>query len=110
MVQHGEVATFCKAPLLASEWPVSPRKSEGRGWLSKSGPLIPKGSTQDVDKQELLECICPLIEVDKDWVPDSHGSCLYVRPVLMGNEVGIAVGAASVGPFISASASEEYKG
>ncbi|KAM7335746.1 hypothetical protein ACRRTK_004239 [Alexandromys fortis] len=68
------------------------------------------GSTQDFDKQELLECIFPLIKVDKDGVPDSHGSCLYVRPVLIGNEVGIAVGAASVGPFISASVSEEYKG
>lgn len=45
-------------------------------------------STQDFDKQELLECIRQLIEVDKDWVPDGNGTSLYVRPVLIGNEVG----------------------
>ncbi|XP_049977187.1 branched-chain-amino-acid aminotransferase, mitochondrial isoform X2 [Alexandromys fortis] len=46
----------------------------------------------DFDKQELLECIRRLIEVDKDWVPDSHGSSLYVRPVLIGNEPSLGVG------------------
>ncbi|XP_049995726.1 branched-chain-amino-acid aminotransferase, mitochondrial-like [Alexandromys fortis] len=86
MAQHGEVATFFKAPLLASEWPVCSRRREGRGWLSESGALTPTGSTQDFDKQELLECIRRLIEVDKDWVPDGHGSSLCVRPVLIGNE------------------------
>ncbi|XP_038170263.1 branched-chain-amino-acid aminotransferase, mitochondrial isoform X2 [Arvicola amphibius] len=46
----------------------------------------------DFDKQELLECIRRLIEVDKDWVPDGHGSSLYVRPVLIGNEPSLGVG------------------
>lgn len=55
--------------------------------------LNPMESTQDFDKQELLECIRQLIEVDKDWVPDGNGTSLYVRPVLIGNEVGAAVGA-----------------
>lgn len=55
--------------------------------------LTPMESTQDFDKQELLECIRQLIEVDKDWVPDGIGTSLYVRPVLIGNEVGAAVGA-----------------
>lgn len=68
------------------------------------------GSTQDFDKQELLECIRRLIEVDKDWVPDGNGTSLYVRPVLIGNEVGIALGAASVGPCTSTSVSEGQKG
>lgn len=63
------------------------------------------GSTQDFDKQELLECIRRLIEVDKDWVPDDHGSSLYVRPVFIGNEVGLAAGAAGVWSYTSASAS-----
>ena len=40
------------------------------------------------DKAELLECIRRLVEVDQDWVPGSTGSSLYVRPVLIGNEVG----------------------
>lgn len=38
------------------------------------------------DKVELLECIRRLVEVDRDWVPDSAGTSLYVRPVLIGNE------------------------
>lgn len=54
-------------------------------------------SIQDFDKQELLECIRQLIEVDKDWVPDGNGTSLYVRPVLIGNEVGTAMGAAGLG-------------
>ncbi|XP_035315869.1 branched-chain-amino-acid aminotransferase, mitochondrial isoform X1 [Cricetulus griseus] len=44
------------------------------------------------DKQELLECIRRLIEVDKDWVPDGNGTSLYVRPVLIGNEPSLGVG------------------
>lgn len=32
------------------------------------------------------------MEVDKDWVPDWSGASLYVRPVLLGNEVGAALG------------------
>ncbi|MBW01119.1 Branched-chain-amino-acid aminotransferase, mitochondrial, partial [Eschrichtius robustus] len=38
------------------------------------------------DKVELLQCIRRLVEVDKAWVPDSSGTSLYVRPVLIGNE------------------------
>uniref|UniRef100_A0A8C5L1H7 Branched-chain-amino-acid aminotransferase n=1 Tax=Jaculus jaculus TaxID=51337 RepID=A0A8C5L1H7_JACJA len=45
------------------------------------------------DKLELLECIRQLIEVDKDWVPDGAGTSLYVRPVLIGNEPSLGVGA-----------------
>lgn len=37
---------------------------------------------QSFDKVELLQCIRRLVEVDKDWVPDSSGTSLYVRPVL----------------------------
>uniref|UniRef100_F1RL81 Branched-chain-amino-acid aminotransferase, mitochondrial n=1 Tax=Sus scrofa TaxID=9823 RepID=F1RL81_PIG len=44
------------------------------------------------DKVELLECIRRLVEVDRDWVPDSAGTSLYVRPVLIGNEPSLGVG------------------
>ncbi|XP_037372831.1 branched-chain-amino-acid aminotransferase, mitochondrial isoform X2 [Talpa occidentalis] len=44
------------------------------------------------NKVELLECIRRLVEVDKDWVPDSPGTSLYVRPVLIGNEPSLGVG------------------
>ncbi|KAM7316054.1 hypothetical protein ACRRTK_024734 [Alexandromys fortis] len=53
--------------------------------LPVSGQSALEGE-RDFDKQELLECIRRLIEVDKDWVPDGHGSSLCVRPVLIGNE------------------------
>lgn len=43
------------------------------------------------DKVELLECIRRLVEVDKDWVPDSVGASLYVRPVFLGNEPSLGV-------------------
>ncbi|XP_007536049.1 branched-chain-amino-acid aminotransferase, mitochondrial isoform X2 [Erinaceus europaeus] len=43
------------------------------------------------DKAELLECIRRLVEVDKDWVPGSAGTSLYVRPVLIGNEASLGV-------------------
>lgn len=59
-------------------------RGEGRGRGSTRG--IP---AQSFDKVELLECIRRLVEVDKDWVPGGNNSSLYVRPVLIGNEVGL---------------------
>lgn len=47
------------------------------------------------DKVELLECIRRLVEVDKDWVPDSSGASLYVRPVFLGNEPSLGVTSSS---------------
>lgn len=44
------------------------------------------------NKAELLECIRRLVEVDKDWVPASPGTSLYIRPVFMGNEPSLGVG------------------
>lgn len=60
------------------------------GW--GEGPLTHLDPTQSFDKAELLECIRRLVEVDKDWVPGSAGTSLYVRPVFIGNEVGLPPG------------------
>lgn len=49
----------------------------------------------DFDRQELLECIRQLVEIDKDWVPEGSGTSLYVRPVLIGNEPSLGVGVAT---------------
>lgn len=58
-----------------------------RGW----GAGLTRGNpAQGFDKVELLECIRRLVEVDKDWVPDSANASLYVRPVIIGNEVGLS--------------------
>lgn len=58
------------------------------GGQGREGPLTHLHPTQSFDKIELLECIRRLVEVDQDWVPGSVGTSLYVRPVLIGNEVG----------------------
>lgn len=59
------------------------RGQQGGGRLTRGNPA------QSFDKVELLECIRRLVEVDKDWVPEGNNSSLYVRPVLIGNEVGL---------------------
>ena len=70
----------------------------GRGWPPGVGgvggeaqgfPLTHGNPAQSFDKVELLECIRRLVEVDKDWVPDDTNASLYVRPVIIGNEVGL---------------------
>lgn len=68
-----------------------PWQLAGGGRGVGQGPHRPpehQNSTQSFDKVELLECIRRLVDVDRDWVPDDTGSSLYVRPVLIGNEVG----------------------
>ncbi|ETE68876.1 Branched-chain-amino-acid aminotransferase, cytosolic, partial [Ophiophagus hannah] len=40
------------------------------------------------DKEELLQCIQKLVEVEKEWVPYSTSASLYIRPTLIGTEVG----------------------
>ncbi|CAD5122078.1 unnamed protein product [Dimorphilus gyrociliatus] len=46
----------------------------------------------DFEGQELIECIKRLISVDKEWVPHSTSSTLYIRPTLMGtdNHLGVS--------------------
>ncbi|XP_017565868.1 branched-chain-amino-acid aminotransferase, mitochondrial [Pygocentrus nattereri] len=43
------------------------------------------------DKQELLECIKKLIEVDQEWVPYSSNASLYIRPTYIGMEPSLGV-------------------
>ncbi|XP_063785436.1 branched-chain-amino-acid aminotransferase, cytosolic isoform X2 [Pseudophryne corroboree] len=66
------------------------------------------------DKKEFLECICKLIDVDRDWVPDSTEASLYVRPIFIGTEPSLGVKRPSkallyvilspVGPYFSGGA------
>ena len=69
-----------------------PPKEGGAGGMGggqgQEGTLTHLHPAQSFDKIELLECIRRLVEVDQDWVPGSTGTSLYVRPVLIGNEVG----------------------
>uniref|UniRef100_A0A8B9JFQ5 branched-chain-amino-acid transaminase n=1 Tax=Astyanax mexicanus TaxID=7994 RepID=A0A8B9JFQ5_ASTMX len=43
------------------------------------------------DKNELVQCIKKLIEVDQEWVPYSSDASLYIRPTFIGMEKGTGV-------------------
>ncbi|XP_033646192.1 branched-chain-amino-acid aminotransferase, cytosolic-like [Asterias rubens] len=43
------------------------------------------------DKDELLKCMSELIRVDRDWVPHSTTSSLYIRPTMIGTEPSLGV-------------------
>ncbi|XP_053308192.1 branched-chain-amino-acid aminotransferase, cytosolic-like [Spea bombifrons] len=43
------------------------------------------------DKDELLECLRKLIEIDQDWVPHSNTASLYIRPTFIGTEPSLGV-------------------
>ncbi|XP_067875976.1 branched-chain-amino-acid aminotransferase, cytosolic-like isoform X1 [Heterodontus francisci] len=43
------------------------------------------------DKEELVECIRKLIEVDREWVPYSDAASLYIRPTFIGTEPSLGV-------------------
>uniref|UniRef100_A0A670XSR0 Branched-chain-amino-acid aminotransferase n=1 Tax=Pseudonaja textilis TaxID=8673 RepID=A0A670XSR0_PSETE len=43
------------------------------------------------DKEELLQCIQKLVEVEKEWVPYSTSASLYIRPTLIGTEPSLGV-------------------
>jgi branched-chain amino acid aminotransferase len=40
------------------------------------------------DGDELTKCICRLISIDQEWVPHSLSSSLYIRPTMIGIDVG----------------------
>lgn len=43
------------------------------------------------DKNELVQCIKKLIEVDQEWVPYSAAASLYIRPTFIGMEPSLGV-------------------
>ena len=40
---------------------------------------------------EMQECIRALVDVDRDWVPDSSKASLYIRPTMIGTEPTLGV-------------------
>ncbi|XP_073931945.1 branched-chain-amino-acid aminotransferase, cytosolic isoform X2 [Castor canadensis] len=43
------------------------------------------------DKEELLECIQQLVQIDQEWVPYSTSASLYIRPTMIGTEPSLGV-------------------
>ncbi|CAD5120895.1 DgyrCDS9447 [Dimorphilus gyrociliatus] len=46
----------------------------------------------DFDGNELIGCIKKLISIDRDWVPNSQSSTLYIRPSMIATEPCIGIG------------------
>lgn len=42
---------------------------------------------QEFDTKELQKCIEDLVRLEKDWVPTSPNSSLYIRPTMIGTDV-----------------------
>ncbi len=47
-----------------------------------------------------LECLTKFIELEKDWVPYSKGTSLYIRPFMFGNDETLGVHAVKNAKFI----------
>ncbi|XP_014260669.1 branched-chain-amino-acid aminotransferase, cytosolic [Cimex lectularius] len=43
------------------------------------------------DAEELIKCMCRLVEVDQEWVPHSEAASLYLRPTFIGTEPTLGV-------------------
>jgi branched-chain amino acid aminotransferase len=44
-----------------------------------------------VDEDLVYEALRKLVLIDKDWIPSSHGTSLYIRPVMIGTETALGV-------------------
>jgi len=47
---------------------------------------------KDFDSNELIKIICELVHIDKQWVPYSNTSSLYIRPTMIGTDVSLPHG------------------
>lgn len=54
-------------------------------------------SIPEIDEEFVLEAMCELIRVEKDWIPHSEGTSLYIRPTVIATD-----------PFLGVRAGEEY--
>ncbi|XP_076818578.1 branched-chain-amino-acid aminotransferase, cytosolic-like [Clavelina lepadiformis] len=52
------------------------------------------------DKQEVINCICELVRVDKEWVPYSQKASLYIRPFMIGTEISLALKRPNTAKFL----------
>lgn len=54
-------------------------------------------SIPEIDEDFVLEAMCELIRIEKDWIPKSEGTSLYIRPTVIATD-----------PFLGVRAGEEY--
>lgn len=53
-----------------------------------------------VNVQDCVEAVKALVEIEKDWIPDSEGSSLYVRPFIISTDPFLGVHPAKTYKFI----------
>lgn len=53
-----------------------------------------------IDEADFLEILDKLIEIDKDWVPHSEGTSLYIRPFMIGNDENLGVHSVKRATFV----------
>lgn len=70
-----------------------PRKNFERMNKSNERLVIPP-----IDEDFVLQALKKLIEIDQDWVPDTEGTSLYIRPFVFATE-----------PFLGVAPSHQYK-
>lgn len=51
----------------------------------------------EVDEEFFVEAVKKLVEIDKDWIPESEGTSLYIRPFIFASE-----------PFLGVRPSRQY--
>lgn len=51
----------------------------------------PRLSMPSIDPKIMADALVTLVNADKDWVPSSPGTSLYIRPVLIGTEAFLGV-------------------
>ena len=54
------------------------------GRLNESGARLGFG---DFDPKELYKCLCKLLVLQKEWIPQKKGYSLYIRPILFSTSV-----------------------
>lgn len=72
-----------------------PEKNMERLNLSNDRLCIPL-----IDKEFAIEALKELIKVDKDWIPTTEGTSLYIRPYIIATESSLSVTASSEYLFI----------
>ncbi len=53
-----------------------------------------------VPEDDFVQAITELINIDYDWIPDSEGASLYIRPFLFGNDETLGVHAVHNATFV----------
>jgi branched-chain amino acid aminotransferase len=70
-----------------------------------------RSSLPSFDAQEMIKCIRRLIQIDRDWIPNSTTSSLYIRPTFIATDPSLGVASSNqallyvilcpVGPYFS---------